>query len=103
MITLLESPQGIADALGYLHNHLQQLLERQNNARTTINTALIVLTAQLQQLTQLVGISSPTLVANTLWAPFSPPIPHSVTTISQSRIWSKLSLPPDFSRDWSFG
>jgi len=48
MITLLESPQGIADALGYLHNYLQQLLERQNNARTTINAVLTALTIQLQ-------------------------------------------------------
>ena len=44
MLTPLENP------LGYLHKHLQQLLERQNNAKNNINTTLATLTIQLQQL-----------------------------------------------------
>jgi len=45
-VNTIEEPPGIADALGYLHDYLQQLLERQNNAKTNINTALTALTIQ---------------------------------------------------------
>jgi len=51
MLTPLENSQGIANALGYLYEHLQQLSERQNNTKNNINTALAALTTQLQQLT----------------------------------------------------
>ena len=50
----LDTPQGIADALGYLQHHLQELTERQHISESNINFTLAALTAQLQQLTQLV-------------------------------------------------
>jgi len=46
--------QGIANALEYLQHHLYELTERQNVSENNINTTLAALTAQLQQLTQLV-------------------------------------------------
>jgi len=46
-----DTPQGVADALGYLQHHLQELTERQNVSETNINTTLAALTMQLQQLT----------------------------------------------------
>jgi len=46
-----DTPQGVANALGYLQYHLHELMERQNASENNINTTLAVLTAQLQQLT----------------------------------------------------
>ena len=60
-----DTPQGVADALGYLQHHLQELTERQNVSETNINTTLAALTVQLQQLTQLVANPSPLAVPNT--------------------------------------
>ena len=64
----------VADALGYLRHHLQELTERQNASEHTINTTLVGLTAQLQQLTQLITTPAPTV------AP--PPIPMSLSSVS---------------------
>jgi len=50
-----DTPQGVADALGYLQHHLQELTKRQHVSENNINTTLAALTAQLQQLTQLVA------------------------------------------------
>jgi len=50
-----DTPQGIANALGYLQHHLHELTERQNVSENNINTTLTALTTQLQQLTQLVA------------------------------------------------
>ena len=50
-----DTPQGVADALGYLQHHLHELTERQNVSENNINTTLVALTVQLQQLTQLVA------------------------------------------------
>jgi len=50
-----DTPQGIANALGYLQHHLHELTERQNVSENNINTTLVALTVQLQQLTQLVA------------------------------------------------
>ena len=50
-----DTPQGMADALGYLQYHLQELTERQHVSESNINSTLAALTAQLQQLTQLVA------------------------------------------------
>jgi len=66
-----DTPQGVADALGYLQHHLQELTERQNVSETNINTTLAALTAQLQQLTQLVANLPPPFLA----APNIPPSP----------------------------
>ena len=54
-----DTPQGIANALGYLQHHLHELTERQNISENNINTTLAALTMQLQQLTQLVANSPP--------------------------------------------
>jgi len=51
----LDTPQGVADALGYLQHHLHELTERQNVSENNINITLVALTVQLQQLTQLVA------------------------------------------------
>jgi len=40
----LDTPQGIADALGYLQHHLQELTERQHVFENNINTILAALT-----------------------------------------------------------
>jgi len=44
----LDTPQGIADALGYLQHYLHKLTERQNVSKNNINTTLAALTTQLQ-------------------------------------------------------
>jgi len=85
-----DTPQGIADALGYLQHHLQELTERQNVSKTNINTTLAALTMQLQQLTQLVA--NPSLLA----IPNTPP-PPAPSPPTAPRTCPKLSAPPDFS------
>jgi len=47
----LDTSQGVADTLGYLQHHLQELMERQHISENNINTTLAALTVQLQQLT----------------------------------------------------
>ena len=55
MLAPSEILHSIADTLGYLQHHLQELTERQNNSKNTINATLTILTTQLQQLTQLIA------------------------------------------------
>jgi len=85
-----DTPQGVADALGYLQHHLQELTERQHVSENNINSTLAALTAQLQQLTQ--------LVANLPLPPPavpSPPVsPSPAPPMRRTR--PKLSCPPDF-------
>ena len=69
-----DTPPAVTDALGYLQHHLQELTERQNASEHTINATLAGLTAQLQQLTQLITAPAPTV------AP--PPIPPSLPPVS---------------------
>jgi len=70
-----DTPQGVADALGYLQHHLQELMERQHVSENNINSTLAALTAQLQQLTQLVANPPPPAVPNTPPPPVpSPPV-----------------------------
>jgi len=74
----LDTPQGVADALGYLQHHLQELTERQHASENNINTILAALTVQLQQLTQLVANPSLPAVPNTPPPPIpSPPMSPS--------------------------
>ena len=68
----------IADALGYLQHYLQELTEYQNALEHTINVTLVGLTAQLQQLTQLITSPPPALTitpppVSALFPPVSPP------------------------------
>jgi len=75
-----DTPQGVANALGYLQHHLHKLTERQNVSENSINTALAILTAQLQQLTQLVANPPPPPVANTPPPPVPSPLVSSPPT-----------------------
>jgi len=75
-----DTPQGVANALGYLQHHLHELTERQNVSENSINTALAILTAQLQQLTQLVANPPPPPVANTPPPPVPSPLVSSPPT-----------------------
>ena len=93
-----DTPQGIADALGYLQYHLHELTERQNVSESNINSTLAALTAQLQQLTQLVA-NPPPAVPNTP----PPPVPSLPVSLPPAppvrRTCPKLSCPPDFNRE----
>ena len=98
MLLPSDTPQGIANALGYLQHHLQELTERQHVSESNINSTLAALTAQLQQLTQLVANPPLSLLA----APNTPPLPvpsplaspSFAPSIRQTR--PKLSCPSDF-------
>jgi len=89
-------PQGIANALGYLQHHLHELTERQNVSKSNINSTLAALTAQLQQLTQLVANPPLPAIPNTPPPPVpSPPVsPPPAPPVRQT--CPKLSCPPDF-------
>jgi len=54
-----DTPLAIADALGYLQHYLQELTEHQNASEYVTNNTLAGLTAQLQQLTQLMTGPAP--------------------------------------------
>jgi len=92
----LDTPQGVADALGYLQHHLQELTERQHASENNINTTLAALTVQLQQLMQLVANPSFPAIPNTP-SPLipSPPVSPSPTPTVQQTC-PKLSCPSDF-------
>jgi len=47
MSLLSDTPQGVADALGYLQHHLQELTKRQYVSESNINSTLVALTMQL--------------------------------------------------------
>jgi len=79
-----DTPQGIANALGYLQHHLQELMERQHVSENNINTTLAALTTQL--------VANPTLPAVPNTPP--PPVPSPLTA---QRVRPKLSSPLDFS------
>jgi len=96
-------PPAVADALGYLQHHLQELTERQNASEHTINATLAGLIAQLQQLTQLITAPAPT-VASPLILTSLPPVspPSSVlSALSKQKTRPKLPSSPDFSSKWS--
>jgi len=92
----LDTSQGVADALGYLQHHLQELTERQHISESNINSTLAALTVQLQQLTQLVTNSLPLAILNTPppLVPSPPVSPSPVPPVQQT--CPKLSCPPDF-------
>ena len=100
-----DTPPAFANALGYLQYHLQELTEHQNASEHVINNTLMGLTAQIQQLTQLMTGPAPAPTA----AP--PPIPMSSPPVSplspvlsapsKQRTRPKLPSPSDFSGEWS--
>jgi len=75
-----DTPQGVANALGYLQHHLQELMERQHVSKSNINSTLATLTVQLQQLTQ--------LVANpfSLFRPHRTHLPHPYHPLRRLRL-----------------
>jgi len=73
-----DTPQGVADTLGYLQYHLQELTERQHVSESNINSTLAALTTQLQQLTQLVANPPPLAIPNTP----SPLVPSPPVSLS---------------------
>jgi len=101
------TPPAIADALGYLQHHLQELTEYQNALEHIINNTLVGLTAQLQQLTQLITSPAPApTVAPPPIAISLPPVnPPSLvpSALSKQQTWPKLSSPPDFSSERTAG
>jgi len=92
----LDTPQGIADALGYLQHHLQELTERQHISESNINFTLAALTAQLQQLTQLVTNLPPPAIPNTSPSPVLSPLVSLPPAPPVQRTSPKLSCPLDF-------
>ena len=69
-----DTPQGVADALGYLQHHLQELMERQYVSKSNINSTLAALTVQLQQFTQLVANPPHLAIPNTSLPPVPSPL-----------------------------
>ena len=74
MLLPLDTPPGIANTLDYLQHHLQELTKRQNVSEHAINTTLIDLTTQLQQLTQLMTSPAPALTIALPLAPTPSPL-----------------------------
>ena len=101
----VDTPLTVANALGYLQHHLQELTERQNASEHTINATLAGLIAQLQQLTQLITAPAPIITLPLIpmsLPPVSPPSPvPSAPSKQQTR--PKLPSPPDFSGKQSSG
>ena len=91
-----DTPQGVADALGYLQHHLHELTERQNVSENNINTTLAALTAQLQQLMQLVANPLPPPISNTPPLPVPSPLVSPPPAPTARRMRPKLSCPLDF-------
>jgi len=96
-----DTPSAIADALGYLQHYLQELTERQNASEHVINNTLVGLTAQLQQLTQLMTgpVSAPTVAPPLVTMsppPVNPPSPV-LSALTKQRTRPKLPSPPNFS------
>ena len=100
-----DTPPAVADALGYLQHYLQELTKCQNALEHTINATLVGLTAQLQQLTQLITAPAPTVTPPpilTSLPPVSPPSPV-LSALSKQQTRPKLPSPPDFSGERSSG
>ena len=97
----------IADALGYLQHYLQELTEHQNTLEHVINNTLAGLTAQIQQLTQLMTTSAPapTVAPPPLTTSPSPVNPPSsvLSTPTKQQMRPKLPSPLDFSSKQSSG
>jgi len=91
-----DTPQGVADALGYLQHHLQELTERQHVSESNINSTLAALTMQLQQLTQLVANPPPPAVPNTPPLPVPSPLVSLPPAPPVRRTCPKLFCPLDF-------
>ena len=102
-----DTPPAVTDTLGYLQHHLQELTERQNASEHIINNTLAGLTAQIQQLTQLMTGPAPApTVAPPLVTTFPSPVnPPSPVPSAPTKQWTrpKLLSPPDFSSERTSG
>jgi len=102
MLLPIDIPPGIANTLGYLQHYLQGLIKCQNTSEHAINTTLTALTAQLQQITQLMTSPAPVPTPTIALPPipmFPPPVssPSPVlTALPKQRARPKLPSPPDF-------
>jgi len=107
MLLPADTPPAIADTLGYLQHHLQELTERQNASEHVINNTLAGLTAQIQQLTQLMigPAPAPTVAPPLVTMPLPPVNPPSpvLSALTKQRTRPKLPSPPDFSSEWTSG
>jgi len=74
----VDTPLAVADALGYLQHHLQELTKHQNASEHIINNTLAGLTAQIQQLTQLMTGPAPAPTVT------PPPITTSLLGVNSS-------------------
>jgi len=103
----VDTSPAIANTLGYLQHYLQELTEHQNTSEHTINATLADLTAQLQQLTQLMTSppSALTIALPLVSVPLSPvsPSPLVLAALSKQQARLKLPSPPDFSGKRSSG
>jgi len=84
--------QTITDTLVYLQHLLHKVTKQQNNSETNINNTLATLTAQLQQLMQLVSTSQ-----------LSPPVMISSPAAPYLCVQPKFLSLPDFHGDQSAG
>ena len=102
-----DTSPAVADALDYLQHHLQELTKCQNASEHVINNTLVGLTAQIQQLTQLMTGPAPALTVTpspitTSLPPVNPPfLVPSAPTKQQMR--PKLPFPPGFSGERTSG
>jgi len=107
MLLPADTPPAVADALGYLQHHLQELTEHQNTLEHVINNTLAGLTAQIQQLTQLMTAPAPApTVAPPPLTTSPPPVNPSSpvpSTPTKQRTRPKLPSLPDFSGERTSG
>jgi len=101
------TPPAIANALGYLQHHLQELTEHQNASEHVINNTLAGLTAQIQQLTQLMTTSAPAPTVAPPPVTMSPPPVNPPSPVpsapTKQRTRPKLPSPPDYSSEQTSG
>ena len=101
------TPPAIANALGYLQYHLQKLTEHQNASEHVINNTLAGLTAQIQQLTQLMTTSAPAPTVTPPPVTMSPPPVNPPSPVpsapTKQRMRPKLPSPPDYSSEQTSG
>jgi len=103
----VDTPPAVANALGYLQHHLQELTERQNASEHIINNTLMGLTAQIQQLTQLMTGPAPTPTVAPPLVTTSPPLVNPPSPVlsapTKQRTRPKLPSPPNFSGEQTSG
>jgi len=107
MLLPADTPPAVADALGYLQHYLQELTKHQNALEHVTNNTLADLTAQLQQLTQLMTslAPAPTVALPPITTSPPPVNPPSLvlSALTKQRTRPKHSSPPNFSGEQTSG